>query len=280
MNDQIDDGWKLYTSKKSRSTLLKQICGKKEDGNPPSVGSDEMCVSNEVSLLSSFRQRNGDGTRLHGGETTVQALNYANCGMATPENRETVAPTEQETRIQEVIQTPSPQDISVFQNVESSTTQPENNLLLSHVSPKAGNVNEGYATKQSAEAEDQRAAQKSSSSDGRNPILPTNIAVPNLTGQHQTLQQFLPIQPQPFSGPPTHIIAQYLAGLVVQPKITLENNLPDSCKPLRPPPGLCTEPVPAKDQQQLSPPARPAGKFSSFEKLMERLHKKFPDKSR
>ena len=202
--------------------------------------------------------------------------------MASPENGETVAPTEQETRIQEFIQTPSPQDISktVFQNVESSTTQPENNLLLSHVSPKAGNGNEGYATKQSAEAEDQRAAQKSSSSDGRNPILPTNIAIPNLTGQHQTLQQFLPIQPQPFSGLPTHIIAQYLAGLVVQPKITLENNLPDSCKPLRPPPGLCTEPVPAKDQQHFSPPARPAGKFSSFEKLMERLHKRFPDKSR
>lgn len=282
LEDRSNDGWKLHTMRKSRSTLFKTAYGKKGGGSPFPNGADELCVIDKVSLPSSFRQRNGDGTKHLGGELTVQALNYAECGMTSPENGETAVPTEEESMIQEVIQTPSSQDSSntIIQNVESSTTQLQNNSFSSHVSPKASIGNEGYARKQLVEGEDQRAGQNSSLSDGDNSILPINTAVPNFTGQHQPLQPFLPIQPLPFPALPTHIIAQYLAGLVVQPSIPKENNFPDGCKPPRPPPGLNTEPVPAEEQEYPSPPPRPAGKLASFEKLMERLHKRFPDKSR
>ena len=83
---------------------------------------------------------------------------------------------------------------------------------------------------------------------------------------------------------PPELLSQYLSSLqMLQKGFPLGNGLPKNSAPLRHPPGLNTEPVPEGEvpEQSLPPPPAPkSGKFSSFDKLMEALQKRFPSKNR
>lgn len=298
LEEQSGDGWTVFTGRKSRSPSFNPTNAIKAAGRPSPGRADELCDIQEMCPPSSFRQGNGDATRQYNGDPTKQALNIIQ--LASPENGETLvqetASVVQESAMQEVILTSAPQDssYSVLQNAESSKSLLVNNSLSSHVSPKAASGNEVHETEQSPQAEEHLPAQNSSASGCGNPLLHnvlnmddkvpnidalSNTTVPSCTGQ-QPLQPFFPVQPFPFRGIPAHVVAQYLASLVLQPNIPPENRLPNSSAPLRPPPGLNTEPVPEEEPEQLSPSTHPPGKSSSFDKLMEALRKRFPNKSR
>ena len=83
----------------------------------------------------------------------------------------------------------------------------------------------------------------------------------------------------PFPVVPPELISQYLCSLqMIQNGVASGGELPKNSAPLRRPPGLNTEPVPEGEAPEHSPPS--AGKFSSFDKLMEALQKRFPSKTR
>ena len=86
---------------------------------------------------------------------------------------------------------------------------------------------------------------------------------------------------------PPEFLSQYLSNhlqMLQQIRPPGGGVLPkSSAGPVRPPPGLNTEPVPEGEVPEQSPPPPPpptTGKFSSFDKLMEALHKRFPSKNR
>ena len=87
---------------------------------------------------------------------------------------------------------------------------------------------------------------------------------------------------------PPEFLSQYLSNhlqMLQQIRPPGGGVLPkSSAGPVRPPPGLNTEPVPEGEVPEQSPPPPPppptTGKFSSFDKLMEALHKRFPNKNR
>ncbi|XP_068752198.1 uncharacterized protein [Montipora capricornis] len=89
----------------------------------------------------------------------------------------------------------------------------------------------------------------------------------------------LPSQPHPFPSVPLEVFTQYLSNQLQTPRsVPQVKNSRSVCRP----PGLNTEPVPEGEIpcQQTTPLSAPAGKFSSFDKLMVALQKRFPSKDR
>ena len=187
--------------------------------------------------------------------------------------------------------------LSTLQSMEESCSPPGNDDLSPPLSSKVGEELQGSTISQSAPTEEQPSAQNSSAfSDGN--ALPhndqhvaskvPNVDVPFLTNTvsasncQQPLNAFFPTAAfQAFQRIPTEVISRYLSSLVVQPNITSGNRVRTGSAPLRRPPGLNTEPVPDEEPDQSCPSSSPlAPGKSTYDKLMDALHERFPNKSR
>ena len=297
MNEEEECGreWTVYTRRKSKSPPFKPMQVEKAQSSPPgSVNElcdielsiapwlnrqfpDNPCSTNKFNTLHSLE----DGETLEDGKskssaefpTTASALQG---GMPRT--------------------SPQPCSYSTLQSAEASCSPPGNDVLSPPLSSKVGEGLQGSTTSQSPPTEERPSyVQNSSAFSDDNPLphsdqhsaskvpnvdapVSTNTTVSASTCQH-SLNAFFPTPPFAFQRIPTEVISQYLSSLVVQPNISSGNSLRTASALLRRPPGLNTEPVPDEDQPSpsSSPPAR--GK-SSFDKLMDALHKRFPNKSR
>lgn len=297
--EQSGGGWTVYTRRKSKSPPFKPTQVEKAQGRPSPGSVNELCdieLSSAPCLNRPFTGNPGSENKfnsLYSLETEeTQVDDSTKCRADCP----TTA-----SALQGDMPRSSPQasSYSALQSAEASCSPPVNNVLSPPLSSKAGEELRGSSISQSPPAEEQPSVQNSSalSVDNALPHNDQHIAskVPNVdapvstittvsgsTCQQLPLNAFFPAPPFAFQGIPTEVISQYLSSLVVQPNIPPGNNrVRTSSVPLRRPPGLNTEPVPDEEPDQPSPssPPQAAGK-STFDKLMDALHKRFPNKSR
>lgn len=280
-------GWTVCTRRKSKSPAFKptRVERARERPSPGRINDLDNIDLNSSPVLG--RQYSSDS----------DCNSIAN-GLQSPENGEIQVNKTAKSRaecpvtalaLQDLPRT-SPQASShpTLQSAEASGSPPANESLSPPLSSNAGVELRGPTISPSPPVAEQPPAQNSSFVRDGNPYVtstepnanvPTSTAVPSSSGQQQQ-NTFFPVPPFPFQIIPTQVITQYLNSLVVQPNIPQGSRVPNSSTPLRRPPGLNTEPVPEEDPDQVSPPARPAGKLTSFDKLMDALHKRFPNRDR
>ena len=287
--------WTVYTRRKSKSPPFKPMQVENEQGRPH--GSvNELCDIELTSVPYLNRQFN-DNPCSRNKFNTLHSLEDGE----TLEDGDTASSTDfpaSASAMQGDIPRTSPQacSFSTSQSVEASCSPPGNEVLSPPLSSKAGEELQGSTIAKSPQAEERPSAQNSSAfSDGNAlPHTDQQIAskVPNVDAPvstntvsaspcQQPLNAFFPTPSFAFQRIPTEFISQYLSSLVVQPNITSGNRVQTGSAPLRRPPGLNTEPVPDEEPDQSCPSSSPpAPGKSTFDRLMDALHKRFPNKSR
>ena len=284
LEEEACGGWTVKTKRKSKSPAFKPTQVEKARGTTPPGRVNRLCNIDLNSPPSLGRQYSGDpdGSRIANG---LQSPDNGEIEVnQTPKSRAECHTTA--STLQDLPRT-SPQASSysnTLQAAEASRNPPVNDSLLPPLTSNSGGELRGSTISPSPQAEGRAPAQNSSFFRDGNPHVSSqepnaDTTVPSSTVQ-QPLNAFFPTQPFPFQSIPTQVITRYLSSLGVQPNIPAGSRVPNSCAPLRRPPGLNTEPVPEEDPDQASPPAPPAGKLPVFDKLMDALRKRFPNKDR
>ena len=293
--EESGNEWTVYTRRKSKSPPFKPLQVENAQGRP--LGSvNELCDVELSSVPCLNRQFNGNPCS----RNKFNTLHSLEDGEAL-EDGGTTSSTDCPTTASAVrgdIPRTSPQacSFSTLQSVEASCSPPGNDVLFPPLSSKVGEELQGSTISPSPPTEERPSAQNSSEfSDGN--ALPQNdqhivSKVPNVDAPvstntvsastcQQPLNAFFPTPTFAFQRIPTEVISQYLSSLVVQPNITSGNRVRPGSASLRRPPGLNTEPVPDEEPDESCPSSSPpAPGKSTYDKLMDALHKRFPNKSR
>ena len=305
INREIESGggWTVHTRRKSKSPPLKPLQVEEAQSRPSPGSVNKLCDIELGSQLSSNTQftdnpcsRNKFNSLhlLEDGETQKDGETQEDGGIKSRAECPTTAST-----LQGDMPRTSPRacSYSALLSAEASCSPPANNVLSPLLFSKAEEELQGSTISQSTSAEEQPSVQNSSafSDDNPSPHNDQHIAwkLPNVDAPvaasttvsgatcQQPLNAFIPNPPFAFQGIPTEVITRYLSSLVAQPSIPPCTRVRTGSPPLRRPPGLNTEPVPDEEPDQPSPSSSPpaAGK-STYDKLMDALHKRFPNKSR
>lgn len=280
--EQGDGGWKLITGRKSKSLacMFKPTQNDKAQGVQQHGGVDELC---DIDLT--------DPPCVH-----RQSVSEESSDLNKQANNLVDVTCESGLLPQEPVGNDSVKDgamppLSVTNTpVDTTRIQALNRALPSHLAPSPAEDKPTLTQNESVSCDN------SSVSPNQQQNLP-NVADANAQNQassaNSTVQQqphvlfpstFSAGQPCQFPAIPPQVLSQYMSFLqMFQQQLPPGNGVPKSSVPLRPPPGLNTEPVPEGDvpeQTPSPPPPTPTGKFSSFDKLMDALQKRFPSKSR
>lgn len=299
INREIESGggWTVHTRRKSKSPPLPPLQVEKAQGRPSPGSVNKLCdieVGSQLCLNTQFNDNPCSRNKFNSLHLLEDGEIQEDGGIKSRAERPTTT-----SALQGDMPRTSPRacSYSALQSAEASCSPTANNVLSPLLLSKAEEELQGLTISQSTSAEEQPIVQNSSAFSDDNPSphndqhiaskLP-NVDAPvsaNTTMSGATCQQplnaFIPNPPFAFQGIPTEVITRYLSSLVAQPSIPPCNRVRTGSAPLRRPPGLNTEPVPDEEPDQPSPSSSPpaAGK-STYDKLMDALHKKFPNKSR
>ena len=291
-------GWTVFARRKSKSPPFKPMQVEKAQGRP--LGSvNELCDIELSSALCLNRQFT-DNPCSRNKFNTLHSLE----DDETPEDGSSTCKSSAEfptiaSALQGDIPRTSPQacSYSALQSSEASCSPPGNDVLSPPLSSKVVEELQGSAISQSPPVEERPSVQNSWAFSDDNPLphndqhiaskvpnvdasVSTNAIVSASTCQ-QPLNAFIPTPPFAFQRIHTEVISQYLSSLVIHPNIPSGNSVRTGSAPLRRPPGLNTEPVPDEEPDQPSTSSSPtAPSKSTYDKLMDALHKRFPNKSR
>lgn len=258
-DEQSDDGWTVFIGKKSKSPSYKPAKNNKAQYG----GISELC---DIDLAGPpCKYTSGESVDQKKSDCEMQSssmsdVSYECDSLKSPENDSVKSRANSVisvTTIEEEAQNkPTTQDKTMQNDDGKSSSQ-----SYQQNSPNVANVNAQKPTV----VQDSKA--------GQTPPVLFPSAFP---GQ----QHLLPAMPP-------ELLSQYLSNhlqMLQQIRPPGGGVLPkSSAGPVRRPPGLNTEPVPEGEVPEQSPPPPPpptTGKFSSFDKLMEALHKRFPSKNR
>lgn len=294
-SEESGSAWTVYTRRQSKSPPFKPMQVENALGRP--LGSVNELCDVELSSVPCLNRQFNDNPCSRNKFNTLHSLEDGEALQEGGTTSSTDCPTTA-SAVQEDIPRTSPQacSFSTLQSVEASCNPPENDVLSPPLSSKVGEEFQGSTISQSPPTEERPSAQTSSAfSDGNAlPHSDQHIAskVPNVDAPvsantlsastcQQPLNAFFPTPHFAFQRIHTEVISQYLSSLVVQPNITSGNRARTGSAPLRRPPGLNTEPVPDEEPDQSCPSSTPsASGKSTYDKLMDALHKRFPNKSR
>lgn len=256
---QNNDGWTVIVGKKSKSAMHKPTLDRKEQSVQQHKDVDQLCEINLRSPPRSYRQSVGQKSSVSDEQDTSSCNAESSestggnnaCGEAKSPISVTPTQARNITRAENLKEVPS--------TLSSSAQEP---LLSSEKNQQT--------VPSDTNSNGQQFPMNVHSSNGQQPvpmIAPPGFATPAT----------------PFPVVPPELLSQYLCSLqMIQNGVASGGGLPKNSAPLRRPPGLNTEPVPEGEAPEHSPPPAPpsAGKFSSFDKLMEALQKRFPSKTR
>ena len=288
--EESDAEWAVYTRRKSKSPPFKPLQVEKARDRPSPGSVNERCDL-ELSSHPRLNRQLPDNPCSRNKFNSLHSLEDDDAQEEGDTKSKAECPT-----TASVLQGDMPRTSP--QSAEASCSPPVNNVLSPPLLSRAEEELQGSAISQSPPAEEQPSVQNSSAFSDGSP-LPQNdqhIAskVPNVDAPvssnttvsgstcQQPLNAFFPTRPFALQAMPTQVITRYLSGLVVQPNMPSCNRARTGSAPLlRRPPGLNTEPVPDEEPDQPPPSSSPpaAGK-STYDKLMDALHKRFPNKSR
>ena len=252
-NEQSDDGWTVFMGKKSKSPCYKAAKNNKAQYG----GINQLCdidlagppckymVSESVSCKKSDYEMQSSGMS----DVSYESESLESLGNDSAKGRTNSVISV--TTVEEAAKDkPTTQNDS---NKSPSQSYQQNSPSLANVNAQKPTVEEDSTAQQTPHVLFPSAFP---GQQGLFPAIPPEVLSQYLSNHLQMLQQICP----PGGG-----------GL---PK--------SSAGPVRPPPGLNTEPVPEAEVPEQSSPSPPptTGKFSSFDKLMEALHKRFPSKNR
>lgn len=256
---QNDGGWTVIVAKKSKSGMHKPTLDRKEQYVQQHKGVDQLCKIDLTSPPCSYRQSVGQKLSISDEQVT------SSCNAESSE---------------------STGGINACGEVK---------IPISMTTTQAGNITRAEGLKEVPSALSSLATEPLLSSEKNQQTVPSNT---NSIGQQLPVnahssngQQPVPLiappgfvtPATPFPVVPPELFSQYLCSLqMMQNGVASGGGVAKNSAPLRRPPGLNTEPVPEGEAlEHSSPPATPsAGKFSSFDKLMEALQMRFPSKSR